>query len=313
MSRGAGDGGLEDRLHGIFASAFRRRKGLSGPGDDTARVQAPPGRALHLSTDQVVEGIHAEEGTPPAALARKLVRRSLSDLAAAGARPWACLWSAALPRTREASWVRRLARAVLAEADRFGMAVIGGDLSAAPACVLTCTVLGLEGRRRPPGRSGARPGDWICVTGRLGGAVRSGRHLLPEPRLSEGRTLVERFELHALLDLSDGLDRDLRRLLRASKAGACVELESLPLARGLAHGDEGWASALLEGEDYELLACLPADQARRAFEDPLLRRSGFHVIGEVDRERRLRYTAFGEPWTPPGPGWSHGLGEGGGT
>ncbi len=295
----------EQVLHDIFRSSFLRRKGLSGPGDDCARLVPPVRSRLALSTDQLVPGVHLEEGSSPAAMARKLLRRSLSDLAAAGATPWAVAWNIAAPRATPLRWLRRLAKAFLEECELFGCSVIGGDLTQAPSIVLSCTVIGREGSRQAPGRAGAKAGDWLLVTGRLGDAVSSGRHLMPEPRLMEGRALVDRYFANAMIDLSDGLAADLPRLLEASGVGARVELDALPLSKRLRHGQDGWRSALEEGEDYELLACLRPVHARRALEDPLLKRTGLHVIGDVLPGKKLRWEVDGEAVDLDAEGWGY--------
>lgn len=258
-----------------------------------------------LSCDQLVEGVHVESGTSARAMARKLLRRSLSDLAAAGASPWAASWTIAAPADRPLAWLKRLARAFVEEAAAFGCSVIGGDLSRAPALVLSCTLLGREGSRPAPGRGGARPGHWLVVTGRLGDAVRSGRHLRPEPRLVEGRILLERYRAAAMMDLSDGLAADLPRLCAASGVGAVVQLDAIPLAPPLRHDEAGWRSALGEGEDYELLAALRPAEARRALADPVLRRAGLHVIGDVVAGAGVRWEVDGRAIDPGAAGWSH--------
>lgn len=257
------------------------------------------------TTDQVALGVHARRDASAAALARKLLRRSLSDLAAAGATPWAASWTIAAPPRTPLSFLERLARAFLAEARRFALPVVGGDVSRAGALVLTASLLGLEPRGGSPGRAGARPGDLLCVTGRLGDAVRSGRHLLPRPRLAEGRRLAERHRARAMMDLSDGLARDLPRLLARSGVGAEVDLDALPLAAGLPRGARGWRRALGDGEDYELLAALAPARAAAALRDPLLRRCGFRAIGRVRARRGLRWLAGGEPQTITAHGWEH--------
>lgn len=302
----------EDALHDIFRSSFVRRKGLGGPGDDCAELRPWPGRRLHQTVDQVVEGVHVKEGTQPAVMARKLVGRTLSDLAAAGARPWALSWTiAASAAPGRGRWLKQLARSFLAAAERHQASVIGGDVSSAPAgapVVLSCTALGVSDRAAP-GRGGARPGDVVLVTGRLGGAVRSGRHLAPQPRLREGRRLVERYRPHAMMDLSDGLAQDLPRILRASEVGARVALDRLPLATGLHADDRGFAAAVGEGEDYELLTVLAPQTARRALADPLLRRAGLLAIGSIEAKRGLRWQLDGRwqrGWNPAK--WSHDFG-----
>ncbi|KAA3607818.1 MAG: thiamine-monophosphate kinase [Planctomycetota bacterium] len=295
----------EDQLHRLFEEAFRRRRGLRGPGDDCARLQSRHGQALAMSTDQVIPGVHTELDASPKRLAQKLLRRTLSDLAAAGATPWAVSWTAAAPPEKGMAWMKRLAKAFLHEAELFGTSVIGGDLSTAPAVVLTCTALGWEGRRPAPGRSGGRSGHWLVVTGKLGNAVRSGRHLCPEPRLIEGRLLVERYEAKAMIDLSDGLARDLPRLLEKSGLGAVVDLDALPMDRSLSRTLPGFEAAVSEGEDYELLAVLEPAKARRAFFDPILRKTGLHAIGELRSEPGLVWQIDGEAVTLSASGWQH--------
>ncbi len=303
----------EDALHDIFRSAFRRRKGLSGPGDDCAQLKPWPGRLLYQTVDQVVEGVHVEVGTQPAIMARKLVGRTLSDLAAAGAQPWALSWTiAASPSPRRKAWLHALARAFLSAAEKENAAVIGGDVSSAPAgspVVLTCTAIGVTDSAAP-GRSGAQPGDLVLVTGKLGGALRSGRHLAPQPRLAEGRRLIERYRPHAMMDLSDGLAADLPRILRASEVGARIAVDRLPLAVGLHEDLEGFGAAAADGEDYELLVIAAPRTAHRALRDPLLQRSGLVAIGTIEEKRGLRWTRAGKilrGWTPQA--WSHDFGE----
>lgn len=268
---------------------------------------------LFQTVDQVVEGVHVDFGTQPAVMARKLVGRTLSDLAAAGAQPWALSWTiAASPSSHRAAWLRALARGFLAAAEREQVAVIGGDVSSAPEgapVVLSCTALGTADRAAP-GRSGARVGDLILVTGKLGGSLRSGRHLAPQPRIKEGRRLVEKFRPHAMMDLSDGLAADLPRMLKASEVGARVAVDRLPLATGLQADLRGFAAAAADGEDYELLLCLAPRTAQLALRDPLLRRAGLVAIGTIEKARGLRWTQEGKilrNWKPEA--WTHDFGD----
>lgn len=297
--------GGEDELHALFRAAWRPRPGIVGPGDDCARLRPPPGRALLWTTDQLALGIHARSGTSPELLACKLLRRSLSDLAAAGAEPWAVSWTFAAPRATPLAWLRRLARAFLTEAEHFGLPVVGGDCSTARALVLSCSILGLESRRGTPGRGGAQAGDLLFVTGRLGGAVQSGRHLLPRPRLQEGARLAAEYRATAMMDLSDGLARDLPRLLARSRTGARVLLEQIPLSADVQGRPDAVGRALGEGEDYELLVALRPAQAARAARDPLLRRCGLTPIGAVTRARNLVWLQDGKPARIRARGYEH--------
>ncbi|MHC4381211.1 MAG: thiamine-phosphate kinase, partial [Planctomycetota bacterium] len=177
-----------------------------------------------------------------------------------------------------------------------------GDCSQAPVAVLTCTALGLD-HGRVPGRAGAKPGDRILVTGSLGGAVSSGAHRCPEPRLKQGRRFVERYAPHAMMDLSDGLAKDLPRILHASGVGARIELDHLPLTRFLKPDRCGYQSAVGEGEDYELLVVLSPRQTESAVKDRLLRSTGITDIGLIVEGKGLDWLQDGQQVEMHSEGW----------
>jgi thiamine-monophosphate kinase len=307
----------ENQLHTIFQTSFQRRKGLTGPGHDCASIRPPKGSTIYQTCDQLVEGVHVEAGTSPEIQAGKLLGRTLSDLAAAGATPWAVSWCVAVPPERPMAWMRSLSRAFLHHAQKYKVSVIGGDFSTSaprgtlPAglgAVLSCTAQGLS-NRPAPGRSGARPGDRILVTGQLGGAVSSGRHLHPTPRLREGKRLVEHYAPHAMMDLSDGLAQDLPRLLEASQVGAVIDLAALPLSPGICADRSGWQQAMGEGEDYELMVILAPQTAARVLRDRLLGKVGLTEIGQVVDGRTLQYQKGGRVMRLKAQGWQHGWGH----
>lgn len=258
----------------------RRSAGLSaafgqvvvGPGDDCAVVRigepsanAPPDLLL-LTVDQLVEGRHFAPGTPIDQIARKAVARSISDIAAMGGTPKWGLATGALPAGyRHAD---DLFDAMADWAKRFGAPLVGGDIAALPgsgsnteqtqaAMVLTVTVGGTpHASRGAVLRSGARAGDEIWVTGRIGDSLPSGRHLTFEPRVAEGAWLctVLGERLHAMIDLSDGLGRDAGRVAQTSDVRVVIDGAAVPLHAGA----KGVESASADGEDYELLfACAP--------------------------------------------------------
>ena len=119
----------ENQLHRIFQDSSPKIKGVSGPGDDCAILSPPAGRKLLQTVDQVIGGVHLELDSKPAVYAHKLLRRTISDLAAAGATPWAVSWTLATPPTWKSAKLRALAKAFLAAADEFGMGDAGGDCS----------------------------------------------------------------------------------------------------------------------------------------------------------------------------------------
>lgn len=255
----------------LLSHIYARSKGLPapivvGPGDDAALLEFPaaggPASVL-VTVDQLVEGRHYDPSRASVdAVARKAVARSVSDIAAMGGRPTCALATAAL-RDGYAD-ADRLFDAMARWAAHWGCPLAGGDIaSVAGPTVLTVTVLGAPHPTRGCVlRSGARAGDALYVTGRLGGSLASGRHLSFEPRLREGAWLCDRLgeRLHAMIDVSDGLGRDAARLAEAS--GVRIELDAsrLPLYPDAG----GWRRAIAEGEDYELLFAAPLEDALSA-------------------------------------------------
>jgi len=230
-------------------------------GDDAAVVENPPGHLL-FSTDALVEGVHFTRALSSLEdIGWKALACNLSDLAAMGGRPLAAVVALCGAAAADLDGIYR---GVTGAAERYGCAVVGGDLSDAEEMVVTVAVLGTTDGRPPVLRSGGRPGDRLFVTGPLGSSaaglrlLRAGegesneavrRHRRPLPRLGEGTAAAE-LGASAMLDLSDGLSLDLDRLARASGVG--VELITVPVAAGASEEE-----ALGGGEDYELLFSLP--------------------------------------------------------
>jgi thiamine-monophosphate kinase len=273
---------------------------IAGIGDDCA-IFRPAGAKedLLFTTDLLVEGVHFDRAThPPAAVGHKALARGLSDIAAMGGKPNFCLLSLAVPGWADAAWITRFYDGLLRLARRAGVILAGGDLARAERCACDIVVAGSVPRGSALRRSGARPGDAIYVSGRLGGsalglATGKGpawkRHLLPEPRLELGRFLRGRLRATAAMDLSDGLSLDLRRLCVASKVSA--EIEAPPIFPR-ATLDQ----ALNGGEDYELLFTVRAGtRVPPRFEKlPLTR------IGTILRGSPGRILFSGRPLAPLG-------------
>jgi thiamine-monophosphate kinase len=233
-----------------IASLAAQRKShpalITGIGDDCAVIQPAARTDLVFTTDFLIEDRHFKHETHTArAVGHKALARSLSDLAAMGAEPVFCLVSVALPPHRTSRWIDGFYRGVLALADQHRISLAGGDLSQADRVIADVMCCGSVPRGKALLRSGAKPGDRIFVTGKLGRAAASNWRVKPVPRLETGISL--RGLATAAMDLSDGLSLDLRRLCLASGVSASLT-GKLPIASG-ATLDQ----ALHGGEDYELL------------------------------------------------------------
>lgn len=237
---------------------------LLGPGDDCAIVCSPSGDPLLLTVDNVVEGRHFTPDTEIDLIARKAIARSISDIAAMGARPLCALAAAVLPSGYEHG--RSLADALHRWGSFFSCPVVGGDISSADApLTISVTVLGTKPAAdasgaaswRPLTRSGAQPGDELWLTGPLGASFCSGKHLRFTPRIAQGQSAACSPLAHAMIDISDGLGRDASRIALASRVRIELDASRLPLATECC----SWRDACRDGEDHELL--IAADPALR--------------------------------------------------
>jgi thiamine-monophosphate kinase len=266
----------------FFRRAARDPAVRVGIGDDGAVVAPAPGCDLVFSVDMLVEGRHFLAGVAPATLGHKTLAVNLSDMAAMGATPRWALLAGALPDNDE-HWLAEFARGLFALADRFGVALIGGDTTRGPRN-LCLTIIGEVPAGMALTRGGARLGDDIYVSGTLGDAalalaILQGRATLggedltnararletPEPRVTLGERL--RGVASAAIDISDGLTGDLQHLLDSSGVGAMVDVAQIPRSSRLAmlidgdRRDLGLACLLAGGDDYEL--CFTAASSSR--------------------------------------------------
>ena len=262
-----------------------------GPGDDMA-VVACGGALAMVGVDQVLDGTHfvlADCGARGAG--RKAMARSLSDVAAMAGVPVAAVAGVALPTGLKRQDAEEIYRGLRDLGDGFDCPLVGGDVASwdGPLAINVTVLARCPDGRRPVLRSGARAGDALCVTGKLGAAWRTDRHLTFTPRIAEALALADRCELHAMIDVSDGLAIDLRRLCRASGVGAVIEAAGVPVHDDAASlsPDDPLAAALADGEDYELLFALPGEQAddiiaRAIFDTPVTR------IGRIQADCAVR-------------------------
>lgn len=275
---------------------------LIGIGDDAALVRAHK-RDILLATDMLIEDRHFKRSeADPEEIGRKALAVNVSDMAAMGGRPTHAVVALGLPgRTRE-SYLRRLYRGMTDYAREEGFTIVGGDTNRSDKLILAAAMTGETYGPRALTRSGARPGDLIFVTGQLGGSYRSRKHLHFKPRLAEARFLATRYSVGAMMDLSDGLGSDLRRICEQSGTGARVWLSALPVSE---HAKNARA-ALTDGEDFELLFTLsPPQAARLKRESPVLAQKSvgpFCAVGTIAEKRQGLRLLRPDGSTEPLPG-----------
>lgn len=221
-----------------------------------------PSRGPQLITvDPVIYPRHFNDHVPPRAVGAKLLRRNLSDLAAMGGRPTAAVLALTLDARVSRRWLEAFYRGLAACARLYRVPIVGGDIAQADGMVgASLTLLGEATGPRTLTRTGARLGDAIYVTGVLGGSLRSGHHYSFTPRLKEGAWLARRPEVRAMMDLSDGLAKDIHALT-PPRGVAALEPATLPRRSGA-----NLRAALTEGEDYELVFAVAAQADAAHFE-----------------------------------------------
>ncbi len=250
----------------------------------------------------------------PRRVGRKALAVNLSDLAAMASRPLAGVVALALPRAGGMELAVALYEGMLPLAERYGLAIAGGDTNSwGSPLAISVTLLGTVTDRGPLRRKGARPGDHILVTGSFGGSI-LGRHFDFEPRVEESLLLAERYDLHAGIDVSDGLSLDLSRLCHESGCGAVLDASAIPisadayrLAAERADGSTALDHALGDGEDFELVLAAPESEAQRMLADQPLA-VPLTSIGRFILEPGLWQTDAAGNRHPLAPqGYEHGL------
>lgn len=288
--RDIGEDALIDRLTGLVP---QDADPLTGPGDDCAVIDRGAPTLLLLKTDALVEHVHFLPSASARAVGWKAVARVVSDFAAMGGKPEHFLITLALPPETEISWVEDLYRGMGDCLGKFGGFLAGGETSSVPsgsAAVISIAATGSVGRGQLVLRSTAKPGDILFVTGTLGGSIH-GKHLAFSPRVEAAEWLVTHFKPTAMMDLSDGLAKDLPRMAAASGCGFIITGSELPLTPGSTP-----AQAVGDGEDFELLFCI-----REAYSLPLEEAWPFP---DLPLTRIGRMVEAGEGMTLAG-GWEH--------
>lgn len=286
-----------------------------GLGDDAAVLRPNAGKQLVVTTDMLMDGVDFElTQCDPRRAGRKALAVNLSDLAAMAARPVAAFVSLALPRQGGQQVARDLYEGILPLAAEFEIALAGGDTNSWDGpLAISVTALGEVEPGREWRRSGAQEGDWILVTGSFGGSI-LGKHFDFTPRVREALWLAKHCEVHAAMDVSDGLSLDLSRLLVESGKGAILSPERIPISAAAYQWPAGSTvpakaldHALSDGEDFELILVVsPAVGQTLVEKQPLS--VPLTMIGRVQAGAGLWVTAPSGDLAPLQPrGYEHRL------
>ncbi len=308
---------------------------IVGIGDDVAVLANQGDHYLLATVDAQVENAHfLRDRITPVQLGQRALAINLSDIAAMGGKPEFALVSLGLPIDTEVDWIEEVYRGLRSEGDRYGVAIVGGNMARSPSGVwLDVTVLGYAHREHILLRSGAHPGDQVVVTGLLGDSAAGlklvlnpnlsideserayllTRFLVPIPRLPESAVIAESRQATAMLDISDGLSSDVGHICERSQVGVRIWADRLPMSSGARRVADltttpFWQLALSGGEDFELCFTVPSGKVETligAIEETTGTQAT--VVGEIlpaDQGRRLVLPDKQEiPLEPTG--WEH--------
>lgn len=280
-----------------------------GIGDDAALLKFTRAGEALVTVDMLMDGIHFTLDTAtPFQIGWKALGVNLSDIAAMGGRAIAAVVSIALPRSRAWDLAQGVQDGIDALAKRFDVCIAGGDTNTWDGpLVISITALGEPLGQGPVRRGGAEPGDWILVTGELGGSIH-GKHLDFVPRLEEVRELQSRVTLHSMIDISDGLAADLHHILEESHVGARLIADKIPIsvaAQSATDGRSPLEHALGDGEDFELLFTLSPADAKNLLAAPPCATRLTHIGEIVPGSQCELLQADGQVVPLPPRGWRH--------
>jgi thiamine-monophosphate kinase len=282
----------EDQITAWFAAQSKLNSAdfPIGIGDDMAEVRLKNGVTVLITTDMLLDGVHFD--LKKATLKRvgyKAMAVNLSDCAAMATIPIAAVAAVALPKGFGQKELKELHSGIIKAANKFNCPLIGGDITCwkgGERFAINIAMISKRAANKPVRRSGAKAGDYICVTGLLGGSLYR-RHLEFEPRVREALKIAQMVKLHSMIDLSDGISSDLNRVCKQSRAGAIIDAKLIPISRDAKRSKNPLNSALNDGEDFELLFTLSEKDCQKLlskWNEPV----GITCIGRITASRNLR-------------------------
>ncbi len=319
-----------DRFSKAFQTASKNH--LLGIGDDCAVIPIDDENSQLVTTDTLVDSIHfISSKTDPIDLGYKALAVNLSDIAAMGGTPKYAFLCLTTPQDIEVEWYDKFFDGFKQCCDQFEVKLLGGDMTKTTShLVITVSLLGTAAKDKIKFRSTAKPGDLICVTGKIGDSVGGlhaymnslpnseaveylkNAHFRPYPHIAEGKWLAAHTGVHAMLDISDGIESDIQRIMEKSGCGAEIELTELPLSDhyidiGRDQGWDIWELALTGGEDYCLMLTLdPKHYAKIADQFASQFNKNLSKIGNItDKKAELKLTFEGEGHEITKRGYNH--------
>ena len=263
-----------DRIAGFLKVSSQVIEGI---GDDAAVLKYKKNSYMLFTSDMLVEGRHFYRRAGGYLVGKKALSVNVSDIAAMGGVPKTCVVSVGLPRSLDVKFTDSLYKGIRSVARKYKIDIAGGDTVGSKKIIINIALLGEVEKDNLSLRSTAREGDLIFLTGDIGGSLKGG-HLDFIPRLKEARFLVTNFNVHSMIDISDGLVADIGHILKRSKKGAIIYEGNIPVSKDA----KDFNSAIRDGEDFELVFTIPKDQRERLMESwPFKTR--LSLIGEIGK------------------------------
>ena len=279
-----------DFIEWIKKQSKHKKPVLVGIGDDSAVIDVRNTNSFVITTDTLLDGTHFEqEKCTPKQIGRKAIASGISDIAAMGCKPAYALISISFSANSNKKYCKQIYGGILDITKKYDVQIIGGDIVSGDCPLnINVTTIGTTEGLKPVLRSGAKPGDVIMVTGKLGGSI-LGKHLRVEPRVAEGMKLNKDFKVNAMIDISDGLLIDLHHILEESSVGAVIDEHCVPISNDAIKLSKitkkaPISHAMTDGEDYELLFTVSETNAVK-----ILRSNAFSIplteIGRVQKKK----------------------------